>query len=279
MVSSLRAGTQERVERTARRWVEPFARLGLAARGMVYAVVGILAIRIALERFEETDRKGALEAMARQRFGGVLLTVIAIGFGGYALWRFTQAALDTEDAGSDVKGLVERAGYFAIGLLYSVLCVASFRFVMGRGDPGGGAQEQQTWTARMLNEPYGRWLVAAAGLAVIGVGLASGYQAVARTYRRRLKSHEVGSTTRKWLDEVAVVGLVGRMAAFVLTGGFLVKAAVEVDAREAAGLDGALKRLGQHPWGDLVIVLVGVGLLAYGVFSLLESRHRRVLGR
>ena len=268
---------QERLERAARPWVEPLARLGLAARGIVYAVVGILAIRIALEQYEEADRKGALEAVGRQPLGEVLLIVICIGFVGYALWRFTQALLDTEDDGADAKGLGKRAGYLARGLLYSAFCVSTVRFLMGTGEVSGGAQQQQNWTARLLEKPFGQFLVVVVGLVVIAVGLYSGYRGITGKYRKRWKNYEIGSITNKWVDKVAVTGLLGRMASFVLVGIFLIKAAIDFNASESAGLDGALKRLGETGWGDFLIVLVGVGLLAYGVLSCVESRYRRVL--
>jgi hypothetical protein len=271
------ADTPERIERAAQPWVEPLARLGLAARGIVYAVVGILAVRIALEHYEEADRKGALEAVGRQRFGGLLLTVIAIGFAGYALWRYIQALLDTEDEGIDPKGLAKRAGYLARAVLYSAFCFSTARFLVGSGEVGGGAHQQQTWTARLLAKPYGQAIVVAVGIAVIGAGLYSAYRGITGKYRKRLKNHEIGSATIKWVDKVAIVGLLGRMAAFALVGIFLIKAAVDFNANESAGLDGALKRLGQSAPGDVVIVVVAIGLAAYGVYSCVEARYRKVL--
>jgi hypothetical protein len=269
--------TQERIEDAAQPWVEPLARLGLAARGLVYAVVGVLAVRIALEKPDEADRRGALQAVKRQPFGEALLIVIAVGFAGYALWRFLQAVLDTEEEGADAKGLAKRAGYAARGVLYSAFCVSTVRFLMGSGQPSGGAQQQQDWTGRLLEKPFGQFLVVAVGLVVIGAGLYSGYRGVTGKYRKRLKTGEMGATTDKWVDEVAVIGLLGRMAGFALVGFFLVKAAIDYDARESAGLDGALKRLGESSWGDLLIVLVGIGLFMYGVYSCVEARYRRVL--
>jgi len=237
----------------------------------------VLAVRVALEKPDEADRKGALEAVARQPLGEGLLVVIAVGFAGYALWRYLQAALDTEDDGNDAKGIAKRVGYLARALLYSAFCVSTVRFLMGSGEPGGGARQQQDWTGRLLEKPFGQFLVVAVGLAVIGAGLYSGYRGVAGKYRKRLKTGEMGVTTDTWVDGVAVTGLLGRMAAFALVGFFLVKAAVDYDARESAGLDGALKRLGGSSWGDLLIVLVAIGLFAYGVYSCVEARYRRVL--
>jgi hypothetical protein len=269
---------QDRVERAARPWVEPFARLGLLARGIVYAVVGVLAVRIGFEQFDETDHRGALRTIARQPFGKWLLAVVAAGFLGYALWRFAQAALDTEDDGHDATGLTKRAGYAAVGLLYTAFGVGCIGFIAGGSQPPGGPQEQQTWTARLLHEPYGRPLVIAIGIAVITIGAVSGYRGLTGRYRSKLKANELGPTTNRRLDEVAVIGLIGRGAAFGLVGVFLVKAAIAFDARQAAGLDGALKSLGASAWGDVVIVAVGIGLVAYGALSGLESRYRRVLG-
>ena len=272
-----RPDEQERIEQAAQPWVEPLARLGLAARGLVYAVVGILAVRVALEKPEEADRRGALEAVGRQPFGKVLLVVMAVGFGGYALWRYLQALLDTENDGADAKGLAKRGGYLARAVLYSAFCVSTVRFLVGSGAPSGGAEQQQNWTARLLEQPFGPFLVAVVGLAVIGVGLRSGYRGVTGKYRKRLKTGEMHRITDKWVDEVAATGLLGRMAGFVLVGFFLIKAALDYDASEAAGLDGALKRIGQTGWGDFLIVLVGAGLFAYGVYSCVEARYRRVL--
>jgi hypothetical protein len=272
-----RPDEQERIEQAAQPWVEPLARLGLAARGLVYAVVGILAVRVALEKPEEADRRGALEAVGRQPFGKVLLVVMAVGFGGYALWRYMQALLDTENDGADAKGLAKRGGYLARAVLYSAFCVSTVRFLMGSGAPSGGAEQQQNWTARLLEQPFGPFLVVVVGLAVIGVGLRSGYRGVTGKYRKRLKTGEMDRVTDKWVDEVAATGLLGRMAGFVLVGFFLIKAALDYDASEAAGLDGALKRIGQTGWGDFLIVLVGAGLFAYGAYSCVEARYRRVL--
>jgi hypothetical protein len=269
--------TQGRIEDAAQPWAEPLARLGLVARGLVYAVVGVLAVRVALEKPDEADRKGALEAVGRQPFGEVLLVVIAVGFAGYALWRFLQALLDTEEDGTDAKGLGKRVGYLARGVLYTAFCVSTVRFLTGSGSPSGGAQQQQDWTGQLLDKPFGQFLVVAVGLAVIGAGLYSGYRGVKGKYRKRLKSAEMSTTTNKWVDQVAVIGLLGRMAAFALVGFFLIKAAIDFDARESAGLDGALKRLGEASWGDFLIVLVGIGLFAYGVYSCVEARYRRVL--
>lgn len=271
------ADAPERIERAAQPWVEPLARLGLAARGVVYAVVGLLAVRIALEQFEEADRKGALEAVGRQPFGEFLLVVIAAGFAGYALWRFVQALLDAEDEGADLKGLAKRVGYLARALLYSGFCVSTIRFLLGTGEAAGGARQQQSWTARLLDKPFGQALVIAVGLVVIAAGLYAGYRGITGKYRKRLKNNEIGPTTEKWVDKVAVTGLLGRMAAFALVGIFLIKSAIDFNASESAGLDGALKRLGQSAWGDVVIVAVGLGLVAYGVYSCVEARYRRVL--
>ena len=148
---------------------------------------------------------------------------------------------------------------------------------MGSGAPSGGAEQQQNWTARLLEQPFGPFLVVVVGLAVIGVGLRSGYRGVTGKYRKRLKTGEMDRVTDKWVDEVAATGLLGRMAGFVLVGFFLIKAALDYDASEAAGLDGALKRIGQTGWGDFLIVLVGAGLFAYGAYSCVEARYRRVL--
>jgi hypothetical protein len=269
--------TGDRAERAARPWVKPLGRFGLATRGALYAVVGMLAVRVAFGQREEADRKGALAAVARQPFGRLLLVLIAVGFAGYALWRFAQGLLDTDDKGSDAKGLANRVGYVGRGALYAAFCYSAVRFVMGASDSAGGARQQVDWTARLLEKSYGQFLVIVAGLVVIGVGLYSGYRAVTKKYRKQLKNFEMGPTTDRWVSKVAFTGLVGRMSAFVLVGVFVIKAAVEHNPQEAAGLDGALRNLLEARVGELLVVLVGVGLVVFGCYSLVEARYRKVM--
>jgi hypothetical protein len=257
-------------------WVEGLARAGLAARGLLYVMVGLLALQVAFgHKDEQADKQGALTTLARQPFGKLLLAAVAVGFAGYALWRFLDAVLDTDGEGTDLSGVAKRAADFGRGLLYVSFFVTAVRLVTGTS--GEDRSKESDVTARVLEAPLGRILVAVVAAAIIGGGLYSGYRAVAQKYRKKLRTGEMGSAIRRWVTAVASIGLTARMVVFVLVGTFLLKAALHYDAQEAVGVDGALKRLADRPYGPLLLAIVAVGLFAYGLYSFVEARYRRVM--
>lgn len=257
-------------------WVEGLARAGLVARGLLYVTIGILALQVASgQKEEQADKQGALTALARQPFGKVLLVAVAIGFAGYALWRFLDAFLDTDGEGTDLSGLAKRTADFARGLLYVSFFVTAVRLVTGSS--GEDQSKEADLTARVLAGPLGRTAVALVGAAIIGGGLYSGYRAVSKKYAKKLRTGGMSAMARRCVTTVASVGLVARMVVFLLIGTFLVKAALRYDANEAVGVDGALKRLADRPYGPLLLAVVAVGLFAYGLYSFVEARYRKVM--
>lgn len=257
-------------------WIEGLARAGLVARGVLYAVVGVLALQVAFGRKDQSaDKQGALAALARQPLGKVLLVAVAVGFAGYALWRFLSAFLDTEGDGSDAGGRAKRAGDLARGLLYAGFFLAAVRLITGTS--GEDQSKEADLTAKVLRAPLGRVAVALVGLAVIGGGLYNGYRAVSKKYRKKLRTGQMSATARRWVTGVATVGLAARMVVFLLIGAFLVRAAVRYDPNEAVGVDGALKRLADRPYGPWLLGVVAVGLFTYGLYSFVEARYRRLM--
>lgn len=258
--------------------VEGLGRAGLAARGTLYAVVGVLALQVAAGRTTQTpDKQGALSAIAHQPLGKVLLVVVAVGFAGYAVWRLSAAFLDTEGDGKDAKGWAQRAADLGRGLLYAGFCVTALRLVAGSS--GDDRTREADLTAAVLRAPLGRLAVAAVGLAVIGAGVYNGYRAFSGKYRRALDTVEMSRRVRRWLPRVAMVGLVARAAVFGLVGTFLVRAAVRYDPNEAVGVDGALRRLADAPHGPALLAVVAAGLFTFGLFSFLEARYRILMDR
>lgn len=269
--------SEELAERAADSpWVEGLARAGLVARGVLYCVVAVLALQLAFgDHSKHPDKQGALETLARQPFGKVLVLAAAAGFAGYALWRLLSAFLDTEGEGDDAGGWAKRAGDLGRGLLYAGFCVAALRLVAGLS--GDDQAKEVDVTARVLEAPLGRVAVALVGLAVIGGGLWNGYRALSRKYRKKLKTGRMSRTARRWVTAIATAGLAARMVVFILIGTFLVRAAVRYDPNEAVGVDGALRRLAERTWGPWLLALVALGLLLFGVYSFVEARYRRLL--
>ena len=256
--------------------VEGLGRAGLAARGLLYSVVGVLALQLALGRkTQRPDNQGALAAVVHQPFGKVLLVVTAVGFAGYAVWRFSSAFLDTEGDGTDAPGWAKRAADLGRGLLYASFCVTALRLVAGSS--GDDQTKEADVTAAVLRAPLGRVLVAVVGLAIIGAGFYNGYRAISRKYRKNLHTEQMSRTARCWLTRVASVGLTARMVVFVLVGAFLVRSAVRYDPNEAVGVDGALQRLVEARYGPWMLGLVAVGLFTFGLYSFIEARYRRLM--
>lgn len=255
-------------------WVEPLARFGYAARGVVYAVVGLLAIQAAYGgRGQTTGQEGALQRIAEQ--SKFLLVLMAIGLAGYALWRFVQAALDPENKGTDPKGLAQRGMMVASGIIYGGLAITAARLASGGG--GGGGEGTQGFTANLMTKPFGRWLVVLAGLAVIVSGLYQLKEAYTKKFRERLKLQEMNADEERLATRTGQMGLAARGIVFLITGWFLIQAGLRFDPSQARGLGGALETLASQPYGPWLLGLVALGLVAYGAYSFLEARYRRIV--
>lgn len=257
-------------------WVERLGRLGLVAKGVLYGVVGILAINVALGGREKSpDKNGALQAIAEQPFGKGLLVLLALGLAGYALWRLAQGFLDRDNEGEDAKGLAKRGGAVAKAAWYFLLAGLTVDRIVSSGGGGSGSNEQQT-TAGVFDLPLGRYLVYGAGLAFLGAAAFNGYRAVTCKFNKKLKTGEMGEAEEKAATGVGILGHLARLVVFGLIGLFLLRAAWEFDPKEARGLDGALLELSQQSYGGLLLGAVAVGLLCYALYCFVQARYRRI---
>jgi uncharacterized protein DUF1206 len=268
----------ERSVRAARPWVERLARLGYAARGAVYVLVGILAVQTAFgARRHATDTRGALHVVAQQSVA--LLAVLAVGLFGYALWRIVQGVLDAEHKGSDPKGLAKRAAMVGSGLIYGSLALAAARIALGAHESGGAGNHgaAQAWTAKLMSLPFGRWLVAAIGIGVMIGGLLQIRRGWTAKFHDTLKTQEMDAAERRLALRSGQLGFIARGVVFLLSGGFLVQAARRFDPGQVRGLAGALETLAQQPSGPWLLGATAVGLIAFGAYSLLLARYRRIV--
>jgi Domain of Unknown Function (DUF1206) len=272
-------GVKQEVERGARSpWVKGLARAGLVAQGISFGIVGVIALNVAFAGGSPEDRPGALQALADEPLGRFLLGALAVGLGGYALWRFAQAFLGEKlETGEDVN-VWKRIGYAARGVLYAWFAFICTSLVLNADEPaaGSGKGQEDRATAWVLEQPLGRWLVAAAGLGILGAGLFNLFRALTQRFRKDLKEEQMGHQERRWYTAIGVVGHLARALVFALIGFFLVKAAYEYEAREAIGLDGALRKVVDASYGPVLLSIVAAGLLAYAFFCLVQARYREV---
>lgn len=265
------------VARAGRPWLQRGARLGYAASGVVYLTLGVLALQGAGPRGSGTDSRGAIATLAEQPFGRALVLVVGVGLLGYAAWRLVEASTGAEGEGSDAKGMAVRAGHAGSGLLYGALGVWALRLIAGRRSAGAGDGARATdWTARLMALPAGRALVAGVGLAVVAYGLYQLYKAAAKDVRKRLALGGVSADAERWIVGTGRAGIGARGVVFAIVGGFLLKAAARRDPGEAGGLGQALAAVERAPYGATLLTLVALGLMAYGVYQLVNARWRRV---
>ena len=252
-------------------WVDRLARYGLTAKAASYGLVGVLALGLAAGAGgKATDREGALETISGETWGTVVLVALALGFAAYAVWRLLAALVDREE------GFAKRVGYLGRAVIYAALTAGVVNLILGNRDSSSQTDHAREAAGTALDWPAGRWLVAAGGLCLVGAGVYNGYRAVTQDFEERWRTGAMSEGERRWGARIGTVGLLARMVVFVLIGGFLVKAAVEYDPSEAIGLDGALRKLAAQPYGGWLLGVVAVGLLAYGLYCLVEARYRDV---
>ena len=256
---------------------EALARAGFVARGIVYGIIGLLAIQVAIHSggaHHPTNQRGALETVQQQPFGHWLLIAVAIGLGGYALWRFVQAFFGHGPEGGGDASAFGRVAAAASGCAYTAMCALAVSILLGASSGSTGNPHKSA--AGVLGWPGGQWIVGVAGALFIGVALYQGYKGITRKFLDEDKTGEMGPFTRRWITRIGVVGHLARMVAFGLIGIFVVRAAVDYAPRKAVGLDGALSRLAHQSYGTFLLFVVAAGLVAFGIYSIADARYRRI---
>jgi hypothetical protein len=248
------------------------ARAGLVSRGVVYAIIGVLALKLALgDGGKATNQQGALRTIAATSFGTALLVLMAIGLAGYAAWRLVRAAVghgaEQRDSGSD------RLSALASGVAYTVLCIAAIKILVG-AQTGSGTPKKAT--GGVLDWTGGPVLVAIAGAVLIGVAAYQAYKGAARKFLEDSKTEEMGPRVEQGYTVLGMFGHFARAVIFALIGYGLIKAAIDYDAQKAVGLDGALRKLAHASYGPVLLGLVAAGLIGFAAYSLADARYRKV---
>jgi hypothetical protein len=254
------------------RWLGWLVRFGLVARGVVYLIIGVLALKLALgDGGKATNQQGALKTIAGQSFGKTLLILMAIGLAGYALWRLIRAAVGHGAEQRDGAG--DRIAALASGIGYGILCVTAVKILAGAST---GSGTPRAATGGVLAWSGGTVLVAIAGAILIGVAIYQAYKGLAKKFLDDAKTSEMSPGVRKGYTALGVFGHVARAVVFALVGYGLIKAAIDYDPHKAVGLDGALRQLANASYGPALLGLVAAGLVGFAAYSIADARYRKV---
>ena len=252
-------------------WMKLLARVGYGAKGVVYLIIGILAIR----GVDATGPQDALSTIGQQPFGKILLGLVTLGLLAYASWRWVQSLADPEDEGDGAKAIGKRVGYFVSGVVYAGLAVSAAELILGGG--GSGANGAESWTARVLALTFGQWLVGLAGTGVILGGLHQLKQAVTADFTKNFALNEMDAAQKIWAERIGRVGHAARTVVYLIIGWFLIEAAVTSNAGQAGGISEALDTLQAQPYGPWLLGAAGTGLICYGVYCFVMARYRKAV--
>ncbi|MFH8796519.1 DUF1206 domain-containing protein [Streptomyces sp. NPDC017941] len=275
---AMRNGTR-RARRVARGpAIETAARAGFVARGVLYVLVGIIALRVAFsdDDGKQADRGGALTELADKPFGNVLLWLLGLALAGMALWRLSETLFG--QAGPDGDKATKRLSSAARCVFYGVVSYTVLAYVTGDKGSGSGSTDRQSddVTATALGWPAGQWIVGAAGAAVVVTGVVIAVRAMLRKFHKRLRMSEMPVPVRRVVDVLGVTGGSGRGCLFAAVGAFVLVAAVRHKAGEAKGMDDVLRSFRETPAGPWLLVAMALALVAFGVFSWACARWRKV---
>jgi len=249
------------------------ARAGLVARGVIYILIGWVAILVALgQTSQHADQQGALQLLASKPYGLVLLWLLGIGFAGYALWRLSEAAFGVTGEGS---GAGPRLKSLARALIYAGFAYLTFEIISGAGG-ASQTKKQQDLTASVMHHTGGRWLVGIAGLVIVIAGLTLVVEGIRRKFLRYLQLSQLSMRMRRLVEWLGVIGTTARGVVFALAGVLVIEAAVTYQPSKAGGIDKALLTLRNQPFGEFLLILAALGLIVFGVYGLCEARWRRV---
>lgn len=256
-------------------WVVPVMRAGYGARGVVYALVGGLAVLAAWHGRHAEGTASALQSLKDRDWGMAALALIAIGMFCYAAWRAIDSVMDLEEYGNDLRGLISRGGLMTTGLIHALVGVYVLALLAGSAAASGDGEGAESLTRMVMVQPFGRYLVGVAGLCTMGAGAYYAHKGWSGAFREKLHLTEVS----RRLNGVMAFGLYAHAVVVALIGGFLFWAAWTYDPSQAGGLSQAFGTIRQAAFGQVMLGIVALGLVAFAVFCFVNAVYRIVPAR
>ena len=255
--------------------MENLVRLGYAVKGFIYVTMGYIAIQAALGKGRTpADQLGAISEFSKLPYASILLWIILIGLVAYSLWGVVRAILDPLHKGSDTEGLLTRGGYLISAVTYATFVIPTYQLIQG-GRAGGSNQTAQL-VGKLMDMPLGRFLVGVVGLAALGAGLYQVYKGITLNFEKMFRPYNLSPEQFKVVKWLGRFGTAARGVVFALVGFFLCLAAYYANPSRAQGINGALKFLGNQPYGLWLLGIIAAGLIAFGIYSLLSAAWLRL---
>lgn len=267
--SSNASDTAEQVNDS--KWMDWAIRAGLVAYGVVHLLIAWLAIQLALgDKEDQASNSGALHYLAQQPLGGVLVWLIAIGMFLLVVWRLLEAAFDYDDETDDTKRWRKRATSLGKAILYGALAWSAFKTATGSGGGKGGSDST---TAKIMDLPGGQLIVGVIGLAIIGYGGFLVYRGWTEKFREHLDAQGQAGKDGSLYVTAGKIGYIAKGIAIAIVGGLFVYAAITHEAKKSGGLDQALSTVLEQPFGQVLLIAMGLGIAGYGVFCFARAKH------
>jgi hypothetical protein len=278
-MATVNAGTGAVKRAAANPLLELLERLGYVVRGALYAVMGILALGIAVSvrGGQTTDLTGSLVFLISNPFGKLVLIVAAVGLAAYSLWGFTRAIFDPLHRGSDASGYAARLGFVSSAVSYAAIVFFAVKILIGSA--GASSDSTQKTIASILVHPGGGWLTVIIGLVAIGIGLGQFLEAYRATFQADLKGAEMSESERIFAISCGRFGMAARGVTFLVIGWFVIQAGIHHDPSRAQGFGGAFLFLLNQPFGRVVLGVVALGFVALGLHSFACARWIRLMAR
>lgn len=266
------ADTAEQAGREAHEsdWLDHAIRAGLVSYGVVHLLVGWLAVQLALgDRSENASNSGALQALAEQPLGGVLIWLVAVGLLLLVVWRVLEFALGHREEHDDAKRWRKRASSLGKGILYAVLAWTAIKTALGDSSSGG----TDSTTSKLMDLPGGQFIVGVVGLAIVAYGALLAYRGWTEKFAEHLDAAGRSGKDGKAYLAFGKVGYIAKGAALSVVGGLFCYAALTHDPKKSGGLDQALQTVLQQPFGQVMLFAIALGIGCYGLFCFARARH------
>ncbi|MGB3183887.1 MAG: DUF1206 domain-containing protein [Cyclobacteriaceae bacterium] len=259
------------------KWIEKFARFGYVAKGAVYVLIGGFTAAAAFgSGGQKAGKATVLKTIENIPGGTVILAILALGLLGYAVWRFTQAIKDTENDGTDGKGMIKRIGYVISGLMYGFLAYYAIKLITQAGSSGGGSRE--TLTAKLLAQPMGQWLVGLVALGFIIKGVRQIYKAYTGKFKEKVQQSSISADKKRMFTKWGRFGFYSRGVILLIVGYMFIKAAIQSNPSQAGGTQEAFGWIQEQSYGPYLMGIIAIGLIGFGVWSFIQARYRTMDG-